>query len=193
MNARRRLAALTLAAAAWVAARDARDARAAQVVGHVEPGVIIPRGFPALGVRPTAGGDVTVWWSPSARFDLGLESGIAATVFRYSNPDGEPFLGEYVDRSSLLEDFTLLPRVMFGARLHLTAATSIAASVGLSHIWAVGFGEYVLIPFPTAAVAAETRFGAGGRYGLRAAFSTLTYDFDGRALMSATLAFAWGS
>jgi hypothetical protein len=191
MDARRHLAALTLAVAIGAAGRDAR---AAKVVAHVEPGVVIPRGFPALGVRPTAGGDVTVWWSPSEHFDLGLESGIAATVLRYGNPDGEPFLGEYVGKPNLAEDFTLLPRVMLGARRRLTAATSIAASVGVSHIWALGFGEYALIPLPTAGVAVETRFGAGDRYGIRAAFSYLAYDFgDGRALMSATLAFAWGS
>jgi len=50
-----------------------------------------------------------------------------------------------------------------------------------------------VIPYPTASVALESRFGANGRYGVRAAFSYMHFWFKaGDALMISTLAFTWG-
>ena len=143
----RHLAALALA---LTLAAAARDARAGQRVGHLEPGLIVARGFEAIDVKPTVGGDVTTWWSLSRHFDLGLETGLAFTEFPYSSSDGEPVLGKPGVDGPLRDSLTLLPRMMFGPRVRLPAATSIGLSLGATHI--VGaLGEFSVIPYRRAA------------------------------------------
>jgi len=184
----RHLAALALA---LTLAAAARDARAGQRVGHLEPGLIVARGFEAIDVKPTVGGDVTTWWSLSRHFDLGLETGLAFTEFPYSSSDGEPVLGKPGVDGPLRDSLTLLPRMMFGPRVRLPAATSIGLSLGATHI--VGaLGEFSVIPYPTGSVAVEKRFGDEGHFGVRAAFSYMHFWFgDAKAFMTSTLAFAW--
>jgi hypothetical protein len=190
MTRTRHVAALTLGLTLTLAAA-ARDAGAGQRVGHLEPGLLVARGFEAIDVKPTVGGDVTSWWSPSQHFDLGLETGLAFTRFPYSSNDGEPVLGEPGVDGPLRDSLTLLPRMMFGARVRLPAATAIGLSVGATHI--VGaLGEFSVIPHPTGCVAVEKWFGEGGRVGVRAAFSYVHFWFgDGKGFMASTVALAF--
>jgi hypothetical protein len=187
------VAALTLAAALWGAGRGAHAAR---VEGHFEPGALIGQGLPLISVRPTLGGDVTTWWSPGQHLDLGLESGIAVTSLPYGNNDGEPVLGKRggYNPSYLNESVTLMPRMMFGSRAFLLARTWVGAFVGSSWLASSELGRFSLIPYPTGSLAIETRFGADGRYGVRAAFSYMRlWVSSGDALMTSTLAFTWGN
>jgi hypothetical protein len=84
MTRLRHLAALTLALALTLAAA-VRDARAGQHVGHLEPGLLVARGFEAIDVKPTVGGDLTTWWSPSRPVgyaDMRAASSLAASTKR---------------------------------------------------------------------------------------------------------------
>jgi hypothetical protein len=188
MTRLRHLAALTVTLAIAAAARDAR---AGKTVGHVEPGILVGRGFEAINVKPTFGGDITTTWSMSSAFDLVLESGLALTTLPASSNDGEPVLGKPGVDGPLQDIITLLPRMMFGARLRLPAATSVSLLAGATHI--VGpIGEVFVIPFPTGSVAVEKWFGDGGRFGVRAAFSYMHFWFDNaKGFMTSTVAFAF--
>jgi hypothetical protein len=169
-------------------------ARGAAVERHLEPGVLVGRGFPEIGALPTFGGDITCWWSPTAHLDLGLEIGGAVTLLPYGNTDGEPVVGRRGgDSQTLNRDVTFLPRVMFGTRAFLSPGVWAGLFMGHTQIASGELGAFSVIPYPTASVALESRFGANGRYGVRAAFSYMHFWFKaGDALMISTLAFTWG-
>jgi hypothetical protein len=169
----------------------ASEARAAECVRHVEPGVLIGKNYPGFELRPALGGDVTTWWAPLDRIRIGLETGVAITRLPY-NTDAEG-LGK-LGTSSVgnSENITLLPRLMVGPRVLLLRALSLGGSVGSTWMWAGPVSEFVVIPYPTASAAIETRFGAQGRYGIRVAAS-YAYDWrgHGKAIIASTIAFSW--
>lgn len=195
MTRLRQLAALTLTFGLTVTAA-APDARAAEVAIHFGPGVLVARGFPEIHTKATVDGDFTIWWSSTRRFDLGLESGLAATTFFYSSNDGEPVLGQRgVDSWNTHEELTALPRMMLGSRIRLPADTTIGLFLGAAHVLSDASGNFSVIPYPIGSVGVETRFGDGGRYGVRLAFSHMSFVWthSERSFTTATLAFACGS
>jgi hypothetical protein len=168
-----------------------REARAAEFVRHVEPGVLIGKNYPGFELRPALGGDVTTWWAPLDRVGIGLETGVAITRLPYNtDAEGLGMLGTSNVGNS--ENITLLPRLMVGPRVALLPGLSLGGSVGSTWIWAGPVSEFVVIPYPTASAAIETRFGAQGRYGVRIAAS-YTYDWrgHGKAIIASTIAFSW--
>ena len=191
----RQLAALTLTVTVTIVAA-ACDARAAEVAVHFGPGVLVARGFPEIHTKATVDGDLTIWWSLTRRFDLGLASGLAATTFLYSSNDGEPVLGQRgADSWNTHEELTALPRMMLGSRIGLPADTTIGLFVGAAHVLSDALGNFSVIPYPIGSVEVETRFGTSGRYGVRLAFSYMSFvEFHSeRSFTTATLAFACGS
>jgi hypothetical protein len=83
--------------------------------------------------------------------------------------------------------------VLFGSRVFVGPRTWLGAFLGSSWLVSGELGRFSLIPLPTGAVAAETRFGADGRYGVRAALSYVPLHFDrGDGLLTTTVAFTWG-
>ena len=156
--------------------------------------MLVGQGFPEIGTLPTFGGDITTWWSPAAHLDLGLETGAAVTLLPYGSNDGEPILGKRgVDSQGVKRDVTFLPRVMLGTRAFVLPGVWAGLFVGHTQIVSGELGRFSVIPYPTVSVAVEARFGANGRYGVRAAFSYMHFWFnEGDALMTSTLAFTWG-
>jgi hypothetical protein len=189
MDSRRYLAALTLAAAAWGAARDAR---AVVVEGHMEPGALIARGFTEIDKKPTFGADVNVWWSPLRHLDIGLETGGSITMLPFGQFYEEASLGERGSSDALRESPVLLPRAMFGARVVPLSGISVGAFAGASWLVSGPAAEFAFVPHPSAGVAVQAKFGPGKRYGVRAAVNYIRLSWGGEFVMP-TIAFTWGS
>jgi hypothetical protein len=193
---RRRWAALSLLAVCGAAG----NARAKEVDLHVEGGVLIGVGVPEMSPRPTLGGDVSWWWAPTPRFQLGVATGLSATVLPYGCADTKLSIGERGHAgcgSALVEDVTWLPRLSFGARFLVTPTTAVAASVGTTFFWPTGsevaflpwpLEDITLIPAPTAGIAVETRVGSTGRASLRAGLAYIIFE---HAFLMPTLAVGW--
>jgi hypothetical protein len=178
----------------------ATTARAKEVDLHVEGGMLVGVGVPEMSPRPTLGGDVSWWWAPTPRFQLGVETGLAMTVLSYGCADTKLSIGERGHAgcgSGLTEHFTWLPRLSLGARLFVTPATALQVTLGTMFFWPtvaeVGFlplplEDITLIPAPTAGIAVETRVGAAGRSSLRAGLAYIIFE---HAFLMPTLAVSW--
>jgi hypothetical protein len=186
MTTRRPLAVLSLAVAIG---GPSPNARAAQVEGHVETGVLVPEGFSSFAMRPTLGGDVTKVWSPLRYLGLGLEAGIDGTSLPYAQSDEPAKLG---GMDNLTEGVTLRPRLMFGPRFVPAPAASVAVSVGSTWLWYRAGANLAIIPYPTVSGALQLKLGPDGRYGVRvgASYMHVWFGHD-KALLGTTLAFVW--
>jgi hypothetical protein len=185
MHWSRHLATVVLAAATGTAAGGA--AWAAE--GHVDVGELIADGFTSFDSRLTLGGDVTAVWSPHRYLGLALETGVAAARLPYGQSDEPAKLG---NSDNIVESFTLLPRLMFGPRFVPTPNISLGVSVGSTWLWSSAGSDLAFIPYPTASVALQIKFGPGARYGVRAAFSYMHLWFGhDRAVLAPTVAFTW--
>jgi hypothetical protein len=196
MSRRSRWVALSLAGICGFAS----IARAKEVDLHVEAGMLSGVDLPEMSARPTLGGDVNWWWAPTPRFHLGVETGLAMTVLSYGCADTRLSIGERGNAgcgSGLTEIFTWLPRSSLGARLLVTPATALQATLGTTFFWPtvgeVGFlplplEDITLIPRPTAGIAVEARIGATGRSSVRVG---LSYVYFEHGFLMPTLAVGW--
>jgi hypothetical protein len=178
----------------------AKTARAKEVDLHVEGGVLFGVGIPEMSPRPTLGGDVSWWWAPTPRFQLGVATGLAMTVLPYGCADTKLSIGERGHAgcgSDLTERFTWLPRFSLGARLFVTPATALQVTLGTTFFWPTvaeaGFlplplEDITLIPGLTAGIAIETRVGAAGRSSVRAGLSYVSFE---HGFLVPTLAVSW--
>jgi len=156
--------------------------------------------LPEMSARPTLGGDVSWWWAPTPRFQLGVGLGLAMTVLPYGCADTRLSIGERGNAgcgAGLTEHFTWLPRGSLGARLFVTPATALQATAGTTFFWPtvseVAFlplplEDITLIPAPTAGIAVETRLGAAGRSSVRVGLSYVHFE---HGFLVPTLAVSW--
>jgi len=180
---------------AGIAPGRASRAAAHEVEFSVEGGALIGDGIPEMRPRPTVRGDVDIWWAPHPRFNLGLATGLGVTVLPYGCTDVIPAIGERGHAGcgdGLYEDFTYMPRVMLRLRLLLGAGISVGAFFGSTFIMSHDVNDYWAFPYPVAGLFAETRFGATGRFGLRASVGYIDIAYrDSRGFWAPTLAFLW--
>jgi hypothetical protein len=179
---------LALALAAGVAGAG-RAARAADVEGHIDTGLVMGFNVGQLKAPYMIGGDVSTWWSPRADLQVGLQTGIGITYAPYGDgTDGPAPIGKVGD-----DGVTLLPRALFGARIPLWHATTLGAFVGSTFIVAPDMGAYSAMPYPTASIALDSKFGPPGRFGLRASLSYIQFIYGdtSRVILSPALAFSW--
>lgn len=186
------LAVLPLAGTFWI---YSGSVSAKEVELHVVAGALIGVGEPELSARPTVGGDVSWWWAPHSSLHIGLATGVGLSSLPFGCNDAQPLIGERGGAgcaNDLREQFVLLPSALFAARFLLGPRAAVGAHIGTTFIMTGGLQEYLLYPYPTAAIFVESRFGETDRFGLRASLGYIKIAYrESHALLAPTLAFDW--
>ena len=153
-------------------------------------------GIPEMSPRPTLGGDVSWWWAPHPRFELGVATGLAMTVLPYGCSDHVPFIGERGQAGcgdALDDNVTGLPRIALGLRFLVGQRAVFGALLGTTFVIASGVEpDYFLYPYPTAGVFVDAKLGAARHFGLRASFSYIQIAYrESRGFFAPAAAFFW--